>query len=45
MAENRSELYQRYKTCMARVETVDSNGVVHAGAGFHIGNGLIVTAG
>jgi S1-C subfamily serine protease len=44
MAENPSELYQRFKTCMVRIETVDSNGAIHSGAGFHIGNGLIATA-
>jgi hypothetical protein len=44
MAEKPKELYDRYKTCMVRIETITPEGDIHNGAGFHIGNGLIATA-
>jgi Trypsin-like peptidase domain len=44
MAENQRKIYDLYKTCMVRIETIGPDKEIHNGAGFHVGNGIIVTA-
>lgn len=36
--------YRRFKPCLVAVESIDSEGIVHIGTAFHIGDGYLVTA-
>jgi hypothetical protein len=40
-----SELYRRYRPCLARVDTLAPDGKGGVGTAFHIGDGWLVTAG
>src|SRR5258708_6664465 len=37
-------LYLKYKPCIVRIIVITHKGDLHTGTGFHIGDGLIVTA-
>jgi len=41
---NLRDLYLKYKPCIVRITTVTQAGDLYTGTGFHIGDGLIVTA-
>lgn len=43
MAELR-DLYLKYRPCIVRISVTTADGDLHNGTGFHIGDGLIVTA-
>src|SRR2546423_12237238 len=38
------DLYLKYKPCIVRIVVINHAGDLHTGTGFHIGDGLIVTA-
>lgn len=38
------ELYLKYRPCIVRISVTSAAGDLHSGTGFHIGDGLIVTA-
>lgn len=44
MSKEAREIFDAYKMCLVRIETIAPDGQVHNGAGFHIGAGLVATA-